>query len=91
MKLIQIKDKIVILDDHNHFLSEALIYEDENIIEIKEIIIHKDGKGKLLANKTMKILIALARIKNKKIKPINSYSISWFKVHEEYKEILLTN
>ena len=45
MKLIQTKDKIVILDDYNHFLSEALIYEDENLIEIKDIIIHKDGKG----------------------------------------------
>lgn len=91
MKLIQVKDKIVILDNHNHFLAEAIIYEDEDLIEIKEIIIHKDGKGKLLGTKIMKILIALAKTKNKKIKPINSYSISWFQDHEEYKEILLTN
>ena len=91
MKLIQTKDKIVILDNYNHFLSEALIYEDENLIEIKDIIIHKDGKGKMLKTKIMKIIIVLAKIKNKKIKPINPYSISWFKIHQEYKEILLTN
>ena len=45
----------------------------------------------MLKTKIMKIIIVLAKIKNKKIKPINPYSISWFKIHQEYKEILLTN
>lgn len=79
-----------VYDEENHQVGE--IHFDEGGGEVYTIThtgVRKAAEGQGIAGELVKRTAALAREEGKKIKPVCSYAVAWFKRHPEEADLLI--
>jgi uncharacterized protein len=62
---------------------------ESNVLTIEHTVVDEYYKGQGLASKLTEELIAFAKTKDYKIKPVCSYAVSYFSKHPEYSSLLV--
>lgn len=62
--------------------------EKDHVISINKVVVGESFRGQGIAGKLMEQIVNIADEKNKKIRPICSFAVSWFEKNKNFRHVL---